>query len=663
MPGDGPLMDELKRAEAHVNAGRLAEAEAMLRQILRIDPNQPDALNALAALASGAGRLDIAIALQQRAIAARPNAPLYWSNLGEMQRRAGNLSAAIEHGKKAVTLRPSFAVGHNNLGAAQAEAGDTAAALESYNAAIAHRPDFAEAHNNRGNALRALGQADEARAAFVKAIALRPNYAEAYNNLGNAQRDAGQLAAAEASYLRSLSMQPGEIGPLFNLITVLEEQGKLQEAGVVVEQAMAAAQRLLEAEPENAQAANVLGLTCVALGRLEEAVEAFTRATSKPGYVDPWLNLGNSLKGLGRFEEALRAFDRARDLAPRSGAPLLAITQVKSFRNSDDVHLVALEALARNAEEISEQQRMQLHFALGKAYDDLGRADDAFLNMKAGNALKRQTAGYDEARSLDFFERIKVTFSAELAGKSRQGYADDAPIFVIGMPRSGTTLIEQIISSHPSVGAAGEIAALNDAIRTLGAFPDAIPDVSDEALARAGERYVRKLRTYAPAAKHVTDKAPSNFYLIGFIHLALPRAKIVHVMRDPMDTCLSCYSKLFTRGQNYSYELAELGRYYRAYSDLMRHWREILPEGRFLDVQYEDVVGDIGGQARRLLAHCELDWDERVLAFHRSERTVSTASASQVRQPIYKSSVARWRKYEAHLGPLLEALRDLEPRD
>ncbi|MEZ5961815.1 MAG: sulfotransferase [Hyphomonadaceae bacterium] len=658
MTAGQPWLQELKLAEAHVNAGRLAEAEAVLRQILKADANQPDALNALAALASGVGQLDVAIALQKRAIAARPNAPLYLSNLGEMYRRAGNLAAAVEHGKKAVALRPSFAVGHNNLGAAQAEAGDVAGALQSYDAALVHRADFAEAHNNRGNALRALGRADEAREAFARAIALRPNYGEAHSNLGNVQRDAGQLAAAEASYRRSLALQPEEVGPLFNLITVLEEQGKLEEADQVIQRAEAAARRVLEVQPENAEAANVLGLACVALGRHDEAVEAFKRAAARTGYVDPWINLGNSLKNLGRMDEALAALDRARELAPQSAAPLLAITQVKVFRNDDDPHLAALEALERKSE-LAEQQRIPLHFGLAKAYDDLGRPHEAFVHMQAGNALKRQAAGYDEVRSLEFFERIKATFDVEFIARARAGYADATPIFVIGMPRSGTTLVEQIISSHPLVGAAGEITALNDATRVLGAFPEAVSGAEDANLARVGEAYVRKLRTYAPNATHVTDKTPSNFYLIGLIHMALPQAKIVHVTRDPVDACLSCYSKLFTRGQNYSYDLAELGRYYRAYDSLMQHWRRVLPAGRMLEVRYEDVVGDTEGESRRLLAYCGLDWDEGVLAFHKSARAVSTASANQVRQPIYITSVARWRRYEAHLGPLLEALGDL----
>lgn len=627
MTGGQPWLQELKLAEAHLNAGRHADAEAVLRQILKAEPNQPDALNALAALASGAGQLDIAIVLQQRALAARPNAPLYWSNLGEMQRRAGDLALAIESCTKAVTLRPSFAAGHRALGSARADAGDFAAALKSYDTALSLRPDLADTHNSRGNLLRG----------------------------------AGRFAEAETSYRRALAVKPGEAGTLLNLSLALEEQGKSEEAGAFVAAAMEAAQRALTMSPNDAEAANVLGLTSVAVGRHQQAVDAFMLATARPGYVEAWINLGNALRELGRLDEALVAFGRAHELAPRAGAPLLGIAQSKTFRNEGDAHLPALETRARDTS-LPTSDRLQVHFALGKVYDDLGRADDAFAQMHAGNALKRQSLSYDEPRALGLFERIKTIFGEGFIAKSRKGFWDATPIFVIGMPRSGTTLVEQVISSHAQVGAAGEISAFNEAARALGVFPEAVINASAEALARVGENYIRKLHTYAPGKAHVTDKAPSNFYLIGLIHLALPRAKIVHVQRDPVDTCLSCYSKLFTRGQDYSYDLAELGRYYRAYDDLMRHWRKVLPDGRMLEVRYEDVIADIESQARHLLDYCGLAWDKRVLSFHQSKRAVTTASAVQVRQPIYATSVARWRKYEAHLAPLLDALGDLVTR-
>jgi hypothetical protein len=233
------------------------------------------------------------------------------------------------------------------------------------------------------------------------------------------------------------------------------------------------------------------------------------------------------------------------------------------------------------------------------------------------------------------------------------------------MPRSGTTLIEQIIASHPKVRPGGE---LRDFSRTVAAhfaargtlpFSEYMSAVAPAEMAAIGDTYVRRLDALAPGAAHITDKMPQNFFSVGLIHLALPNAKIVHSMRNPVDTCVSCFTKLFTGSQDATYELGELGRYYRAYHELMAHWRRVLPAGSFLDVRYEDVVADTEGQARRLLDFCGLEWDAKVLDFHKTDRPVKTASAAQVRQPIYSSAVARWRHYEKHLGPLLEALGDL----
>lgn len=660
MPSAPPAcLQELKLAEAHVSAGRLAEAETVLRQILKADPNQPDALTALAALALNVGRLDVAIKLQQRAVAARPDAPLYLSNLGEMHRRAGNLALAVECGAKAVALRPSFAGGHNNLGVAYVDSGDPVAALKCYDAALRRKSDFPEAHNNRGNALRALDRLNEAEAALRRAIALRPDYAGAHLNLGHVLRDLGRAADAVVAYKHSLTLKPGDIGALSSLAAALTDLARTDEADVVSKTTMATALRALELDPGNAEAANALGLMYAARGRQNEAADAFAKATAKAGYVEAWVNLGNALKEAGRFEEALSAFDRARELAPRAGAPLLGLAQVKTFRDPADPHLAAMRKVAGELESLPPAQRIYLHFALGKAYDDLGDADAAFTHLHAGNMLKRHANGYDEAKALDLFERIKRTFDAACMTSADAGAADATPIFVIGMPRSGTTLVEQIISSHPHVGAAGEISALNEVARDLRGFPEIARSLAGAELARAGDAYVQKLRAYAPDAAHITDKTPSNMSFVGLIHLMLPNARIVHVRRDPVDTCFSCYSKLFTREQRYSYDLGELGRYYRAYHDLMRHWRDVLPSDRMLEVRYEDVVADTEGEARRLLTYCGLEWDDCVLAFYRNERAVKTASASQVRQPIYASSVARWRRYEKHLQPLLDALGDL----
>jgi hypothetical protein len=232
------------------------------------------------------------------------------------------------------------------------------------------------------------------------------------------------------------------------------------------------------------------------------------------------------------------------------------------------------------------------------------------------------------------------------------------------MPRSGTTLVEQILASHPMVHGAGELKTMNDVVLTVRGpdgntipYPEFVPSLDPAALQAIGARYLALLRELAPHGERVTDKMPSNYYFVGLIHLALPNARIIHTMRDPVDTCISCFSKLFTAEQNHTYDLGELGRYYRRYERLMAHWRRVLPPGRMLDVRYEDVVADLDGQARRIIDYCGLPWDDRCLSFHETDRPVRTASATQVRQPIYSSAVGRWKVYEEFLGPLLNELQ------
>jgi hypothetical protein len=307
---------------------------------------------------------------------------------------------------------------------------------------------------------------------------------------------------------------------------------------------------------------------------------------------------------------------------------------------------------------------MHLDFSLGKAYADIEDYPRSFQHLLAANATKRGTIFYDERVAFAYFDRIEQIFSAELvASKAGGGEPSQRPIFVLGMARSGTTLVEQLLASHPAVQGAGELTTFKDvALAVRGPqgnalpYPDVVPTLDQAALKSIGAEYVKRLAALAPEGERATDKMPSNFYFAGLIHLALPNAVIIHTVRNPVDTCISCFSKLFRDEQNHTYDLGELGRFYLRYQRLMEHWRRVLPPGRILDVRYEDVVDDLEGQARRVLAHCGLPWDDRCLAFHETNRPVRTASAVQVRQPIYKSAVGRWRAYEEFLGPLLKEL-------
>lgn len=686
--------EALQLAVRHQQAGRLAQAEAVLRQILLQRPNDAEALHQLAIVAYQAGKMPLAVQLIERALGINPNVHLYHENIAEMYRRLGQPQKAIAHGKRAVALKEDAADAHNNLGIAYFDTAAYDMAVACYDRAIELKPRFAEAISNRANAFRQLKRLTEAEAEYRRAIALTPAYAEAHNNLGSVLRDQGRHAESEAAYRRAIELKPHYIEASNNLILALRELKKFDEAiatangvlkldarnadalsylgAVYVDQKKPAAalevlHRSLAIAPGKAETHNMIGRALFDSNEPEKAAEAYRRAIAlKPDLADPHNNLGNVLKELGRFDEALLSFDTALALEPNTVGVYVNLADAKRFETNDDKHLAAIERFLGQAD-LSEEQRMHAGFAAAKAYDDLKRYDAGFPILIEANALKRKAVVYDEPIVLGLFERIAATFSAELVrAKAGGGFATQLPIFVLGMPRSGTTLVEQILASHPDIRGAGEVKDLSETINSVRgsdgqpiSYPEFVPVLSAGELATLGEAYARRLAARAPGAARITDKMPSNFYFLGLIHLALPGAKIVHTRRNAVDTCVSCFSKLFAGEQNQTYDLAELGRYYRAYYKLMAHWRTVLPAGAFLDVQYEDVVADTEAQAKRILDHCGLSWTPRVLDFHRTERPVKTASARQVRQPIYGSSVARWRNYERFLGPLLAELGDL----
>jgi tetratricopeptide (TPR) repeat protein len=370
-----------------------------------------------------------------------------------------------------------------------------------------------------------------------------------------------------------------------------------------------------------------------------------------------------ALRELGRLAEARAALEQAVRLAPDNVRYRLNLSLIVRFV-AGDPHLAAIERLAQDSASLSVGDRIELHFALAKAYEDVGRHAEAFRQWLDGNALKRRQIAYNEAAALGSLDRTAAAFTSELI-RTRQnaGQRSSVPVFIVGMPRSGTTLVEQILASHPQVFGGGELSHFSRAVKGIRTpfggsanFPELVLGMTDDDFRDLGVRYLAEIERLAPAAMRITDKMPTNFVFAGCIHLALPNAAIIHIIRDPIDTCTSCFSNLFSDGQHYTYDLAELGRYYRHYRALMAHWHRVLPAGRILDVRYEDVVADLEGQARCIVAHCGLGWDPRCLAFHQTDRPVRTASATQVRQPIYNSSIGRWRAHEPFLGPLLSEL-------
>ena len=510
-----------------------------------------------------------------------------------------------------------------NVGLRYSRAGRQAAAEACYRQVLVAQPEHAGAHCNLGNALYAQGRSDEAVAAYRQAIRIEPDFFMAYFNLGNALRGQEKSDEAIAAYRQAIRIKPDYFEAHYNLAVALLDRGKL-------DQGIAACRQAIKLKPKFADAHNNLGLALTQLGQLSEGREA----------------LGKAVR-----------------LAPRNIKFQRDLGEVTHFITASP-HLTALEHLARDATSLSVNDRIELHFALGKAYEDVGQHAEAFRQWLDGNALKRRQVTYDEAKTFAVLENVRSMFTPELIQAFQNiGNPSSVPVFIVGMMRSASTLVEQIFASHPQVFGGGELPYFRRAVegvqKPLGSSVnpmELVPGMNDKVYRDLGARYLAEIARIAPQATHVTDKMPENFIFAGLIHLALPNAPIIHTVRDPVDTCVSCFSKLFIGERNYTYDLTELGRYYRHYQALMAHWHHVFPPGRILDVHYEYLVADLEGQARRIVEYCGLEWDPRCLDFHKTERPVRTASATQVRQPLYSTAIQRWRAYESFLTPLLAEL-------
>lgn len=518
-----------------------------------------------------------------------------------------------------------------------------------YAAVLTQAPGHADAREWLGFLLLQTGRTEQALTHLRAAAAARPGDADFQDNLAMACLRANRPADAIEAFRRSLAIRPENLSALTGLGNALGLTGRYGEAddcfarAVAIDPALKAVCRdvsRLSAEEERSRTI------------LENCRHILARY---PAHASVHYSAACELEKLGRFAEACKAAEKAIACNPtlpvyyhvlvQSGAP----AQKQAARRM-------LEQLVAQEQKIPEDGRMALHFELAKLYEGDGQYAEAFAHLQTANALKRRTVAYDEAAEINRIRNIPAVYPAARLDRSPApapfAPAGPQPLFVVGMPRSGTTLVEQILASHPSVYGAGELSAMADLERALPQGPDAPP----AALHDLGARYRQKIAALAPHAVWVVDKNPLNFLRAGLIRLALPQARIVHVRRNPLDTCFSCYEQMFSGPLDFAYDLGELGRYYRAYAGVMEHWRAVLPTDAFMEVRYEDLVADLEGQARRLIAFSGLEWDARCLNFHKTERVVATASFAQVRQPIYTRAVGRAEVYAPWLEPLSKAL-------
>ena len=690
-PANGLSVEQaMQLASQHQSAGRLQQAEQLLRQILQANPNHAHAMHLLGVVVYQAGKVDLALELTVKAIATDSQVALFHSNLAEMLRQQGRVQEAVKYGRQAVEIEPSMASAHSNLGIALYDAKEYDAAEVAHLKALDLSPTILQSLNNLGSIERArknlklaaqwyqkaltvnadyleslsnlgavLVEDDDADAAVVpleRALQLQPNYPEALCNLGLSRLKQERTDEAVALLHRSLQIRPGYPEALIGMARAMHELDRLEEAESYLRQAT-------EKSPENTDAWCQLASVCMEQGNSDDAEIAYQKALAiDPENSDSLAGLGNLRLEQGKIDEAETLVKQAISINPDNLGARFHLTQVKKVKPGDE-NLAALEAMIPEIETIKEEKRISLHYALGKSYDDIKAYDKGFPHYMEGARLKRTKLHYDadadSARSQRIIDIVDSSYFERLQGA---GDASDVPVFVLGMPRSGTTLTEQIIASHPLVHGAGELRDLMQIVQqpingqAFQTYPENLAQLNRENLTQWGQQYVSGLRQRAPDAKRITDKMPANYLAMGLIPLMLPYAKIIHVKRNPVDTCVSCFTRLFNRHQDATYDLAELGKHYSNYAKLMQHWHAVMPAGSFIEVQYEDIVADMEGQAKRLIDFVGLEWDEACLDFHKNTRNIRTASVTQVRQPIYTSSVERWRNYEQFLGPLLEVL-------
>ncbi|KAA3447679.1 sulfotransferase [Mesorhizobium sp. SARCC-RB16n] len=524
-----------------------------------------------------------------------------------------------------------------------------------YRQVLARQPKHAAAAHFLGLLLHQTGRSEEGMDLLEQSVQLQPTSPDFLNNLGTVMRDLGRVTAAIDFFRGTVDLRPEQLAARDNLGSSLKQIGRFDEAEDIY-------RGTVQRNPFHVRARIGLAETLQETGRLDEALAVFQEAlTIRPKDADLLHGLGVGLMEKGKLDEATELFRQAVAIQPAMARAWLMLTQVKRQKERD-AELAGMEAQHAKAPQDS-LARMQLSFGLGKANDDLKDYGKAFDYFAEGNAIRRKGIDYDPVKTRAEFEAMKTVFDAGFFEKHRPSpITDDAPIFVVGMPRSGTTLVEQIIASHSQVHGAGELGILKTAVgkqfpsNMPGGFPWGLADTDDADFAEAGQAYLDMLHARYPHMRHVTDKMPGNFLLVGFIHMMLPKAKIIHCARDAAATCLSIY-KVHFRGDShrYGYDLGELADFHNLYTDIMAHWHTVLP-GVVHDVRYEDFVADQDGQSRALIDYLGLPWEDAVLAFHQTDRPVRTASAAQVRQPMYQGSVDLWKRYGDRLKPLLDKL-------
>ncbi|MGI9264887.1 MAG: sulfotransferase [Gammaproteobacteria bacterium] len=611
-PDNAGLLMELGRLE--YEAWRPGEAEQSFRKLVELDPSA-ESLEWLGASLNRQERFREALPMLRRALDLQPDRSSAWNSAGEALGNLGQLQEAANAFAQAVRWQPEFAQAHYNMGLALRAMNRDEAAAVALRRSVELAPDFSPAVQALGNLLHAHGRYQDAVRWFRGLVRLEPDSAAAHTSLGAAYQMLGNLELARDCYLRAVELRP-----------------------------------------DYPDAHNNLGTAWQGLREAEKSEASFRRALElNPEHLDALAGLAANFDRRGRYEEGLDLLEN--HLEPTSGNPELLTTAAQLLRHLErSEESIALLENALLRQDLTNAARQRLHFNLADGLDDLGRFDSAFEHYSKGNAAK--PVQFNRAEYLADVDRLVKVFSPErFADLIRVNSPDERPVFVVGMPRSGTSLVEQILSCHKQVTGAGELTDLGRLAIGLGGtggprFPDSVTTVSENTLRAAATDYLECLNKIDPDAKRIIDKTPANHLFLGLVEMLFPKAHIIHCVRHPLDTALSCYFQNFAgQGIPFSYALSDIALYFNQYLRVMEHWRR--NSGlRIQDVVYEELVADQESISRGLVDFLGLDWDPECLQFHESDRLVATASHAQVRRPLYSSSSGRYRNYENHIADL-----------
>jgi tetratricopeptide (TPR) repeat protein len=657
-------------AEAHNNRGValqemkfLNDAMASYEKAIALRPHYLEPHLNRSNLLLAMRRLDDALAGYDRLIAFKPDSAPAFNGRGITLQQMKRPADALASYDKALALQPDFPEALNNRGLLLREAGQHVVALATYDRAVALQPGNVTAHNNRGLTLQALNRFDEALASFDRAVALQPGYAMAHNNRGLLLKEMRRFEESVVSFDRAVALRPDYAPAYHNRGLALLEMKRYDDA-------LASCDKAIALDPGCAEAYSTRGSVLSQMNLHDAAQASCARAIElKPDYAEAYHNRGVILVNQGDMKAAEEMFGKAIALRPDFSIPLFSLAKIRKYRDADHPDIKAMRAfLGRPG--LPASDRELLYFSLGKAYDDCGRYDESFECYRTANQTCNARAGYDPDRVTGLTDRIIDVFTKDFLAQPCPFASDSrSPLFVVGMPRSGTTLVASVLSNHRSVATAGELTAIAKFAHALGKmvgkdipYPRSVEHLTREVAARVTGDYEKRLRRdVGTDVPFVVDKNPLNFRHLGLIAMLFPGARVIHCMRHPLDTGLSTYFQRFSLNFSYSFDLKNIGHFYNQYARVMEHWRKVLPV-KMIEVEYEGLIADTERVTRATLEALGLDWDEHCLSPHTNPSPVETASNWQVRQPIHKQSVERWRHYEKFLGPLKEVL-GLTPGD